>query len=363
MILLSQLSAAFLVIVFIGMLLSLVSDKYISIKPILPFVVIVIVCTMAVAYCAWLGNGGDLARYYLIMNGMKGQSLEWAITEGYYKNTPLICIMMWGIAQTENFQLLPCISSGLILSSILYVFFSEKRKLSISNEVGILYIVVLFSVTTICAILTGVRQNMAYALMILAVYRDIFKHKRNWLTWILYISMCFVHTSGILLLVIRLAALLKGKFRYFIMLWYIAVPFFSILAQLGGVFAEAFDKLMGYKEVNSSFDSRYFFARIIILCVNIVIWRVLKHNKKNDMYFSIYESFVLFALGSIMVEQLFSRMITAVVYLSLPILSEYYDFCNKRQWCITKYVLLITALGLYAYHFVFIFNYWSFVIL
>ena len=61
---------------------------------------------------------------------------------------------------------------------------------------------------------SNVRNVSAFALLAVAVYRDMVKKKRTVITYLLYIIPCFIHMSGIVIVLFRAEIPIIRKFPY-----------------------------------------------------------------------------------------------------------------------------------------------------
>ena len=312
------------------------------------------------AYSSYYGNGGDIKRYYDIMRGMEGKSFAWAHENGFYKNTILTNFLFWAIAQTGNYQLLPMFASSFTTIASFYIISREQRITNVSSCAICVYFLQIFAVATLAAILSGVRQTMAVSLFAVAVYRDFIEKKKNILTIICYLLTCTLHVATLFFLLIRLCAFVKGKMKWIFLLWGLLIPLLEKYSESEGLFGEAIDKLFLYQDIET-LDIRFILARLAILCLLYYMIIKLKQKNHNDRYLNFLEVFIVFSFGSIFVQHLFSRQMTALVHISFPLLVRYYNACSKNRWEMVQAINTFLCLGLFAYQVVFAINYWQFI--
>lgn len=312
---------------------------------------------MIMAYSIWPGNGSDLSRYFNILNRLKYMSFAEALKYGYYSSTPIANIFMWLISKTGNNKLLPCISTGIIVINTYVLIDTEKKHNKEIECNGELYLILIYSVATLLAITTGVRQNWMVTVYSLAVYREFIKGKRDIWTVLLYVAACMIHTSAIMLVTVRICAFVKGKTKAIFFLWIALAPLLERLTSVQGILGEAVSKFYGYQSIgNEGLDMRYLVARTGILIILSMMWWKVKDISNNDGYINFYGTLLIISFGSISVAHLFSRMANVVVYTSLPLLNEFYECSNLKERVGSKAALIFLSIGLLLYHYVLIKN-------
>jgi hypothetical protein len=323
------------------------------------------------AYGSYFGKGSDLKRYYEIMQEMKGRSFAWAQENGFYKNTILTNFLFWAIAQTDDYQLLPMITASITACSLCYIILSESRRKKLNSCVTCVYILQIVAIGTIALILTAVRQNVMAALFAVAVYRDFILKKKNLLTVFIYVCTCLIHVAAIFLIVIRLCAFIKSNIKYLFLFWSLLIPLLEPLLGNSDIFGESVGKLFVYKgftESGVNIDIRSILAQTGLFLVIAFRFYDLKFSYrrteflKNKMgYYNFIETFLIFTIGAIPVMHLFLRQITALTYITLPLLIDHKEIDKKNFWMYSLLGGTFLCLGLFAYQFVFAINYWEFV--
>lgn len=314
------------------------------------------------AYSIWPGNDSDLSRYFSILNRLKNMSFTEALKFGYYSSTPITNIFMWLISKTGNNKLLPCVSTGIIVINTYLLIDTEKKRskgIECNDE---LYLILVYSVATLLAITTGVRQNWMVTVYSLAIYREFIKEKKDIWTVLLYVAACMIHISAIMLVTVRFCAFVKGNKKAIFLLWIAFAPLLERLTLVHGILGEVASKFFGYRTIgNEGLDIRYLVARTGILIILAMMWWKVKYISRDDGYMNFYGTLLIISFGSISVAHLFSRMINAVVYTSLPLLNEFYECSNLREKVCSKVALIFLSIGLLTYHYVLIRNNVSFI--
>lgn len=147
-------------------------------------------------------NYGDLLRYYGILDVIEHFDLNQTIA---YFNDGLLAenILLWAVAKTGKFFLLPAISTGVVYYVSMYITGKTAEYYDQTQNIKWIILLQIF-LLPFTSIAHNVRNVLAFALLALALYRDVFMHKLNVATVILYVIASLMHTSAILLVLARL---------------------------------------------------------------------------------------------------------------------------------------------------------------
>ncbi len=357
---LAKLSVAVVAVLFFMWILLQFVDIYVPKAFKTGTAIVFCVCMMLIAYSSWLGDGADLARYYAMLDTMQGKSFAWASKYGWYNESLVTNTVMWIVAQTGNHRLLPSISTGFVLLNLFALMRMQTVRFGIRTSTQLAYLVAYIAVATFAAIMTGVRNEWMLSVYALALCRDVVQEKRNLSTVFLYIIACFIHSSALLLVAIRVAALVKGRGKYLFLGWSLLIPTAEKLLPLGGVVSEAFGKANRYMSIQD-LDIRYLIARTGVLFLLLFALRRMKKRKLVSPYLAYMEMLFIFTIGSAGIQHLYSRLINAIVIQSLPLLSETKRSMRSDEWKLFLLVLFVLSMGLIAYHMTTARIYWRFI--
>lgn len=318
-----------------------------------------VICMVLIAYSSWLGTGSDISRYYSILNGLEGKSFAWAMKNGTYKNTILTNAFFWLIAQTGNNHLLPAVSTFLILINIIYFIRLETKRDTLEPSTQITYVILYLAVASFAAVMTGVRQDWMISVFAIALHRDVVQQKRGVVTILLYAASCMIHNSALLLIIVRLASLVRGWVRYIFLGWGVLIPYAERFTSLEGIFGEAADKLNKYQGVQD-LDIRNILARTLMTAMLLVVLLWMKRKDKQNRYYGFMETLMIFCFGSVGVQHMYARLLTATSVLSLPLLADFKKRVSASVWSLFLGALMFICVGLFAYQFTLIRNYWVF---
>lgn len=134
------------------------------------------------------------------------QAVNWAEDGLVIKN-----IIFWLVSQTKDNRILPFISIFTVYVSASYIVID-----SCGDNKRIARVILLFQLMVIpfYHAYSNVRNVSAFALLAVAVYRDMVKKKRTVITYLLYIIPCFIHMSGIVIVLFRAEIPIIRKFPY-----------------------------------------------------------------------------------------------------------------------------------------------------
>lgn len=319
---------------------------------------IMAICLLFIAYFTDLGPGSDMSRYELILNSYRDKNLFWVSKYGFYSNTIVTNIYFWIIAQIGNDRLLYVSSTLFILANIFYIVYKETEYFDLDISTYALYIILIFSVASFSSILTGVRQNWMLSIFAVVVYREFRLNRKDKLNYFLYFISVMIHTQAIFLLMIRFLLVLKNKkIKYIFLIWTLCIPFANLFLRYGGVIAEAVNKLFIYED--ESYDFRIIFFKMLLTCM-FYYFLLVKNKSSKCSYYEMYEMFLIFSIGSLPVQHLFSRQVNALIYLSLPLISMFKKSKKNNFWRIFTILMSIICTVLLLYQVVFMFNYWRF---
>ena len=176
------------------------------------------------AYCYEPTYEIDLSRYFHQLEYCRtlpfSQALTWADDGLVVKN-----LLFWLISKLGDNHILPLLSMTTIFGVSTYICVDTVKESDVQP-----YRILLFQLMLLpfYNTLSNVRNVVAFALIILAIYRDLVYKKRNVATILLYILPCFIHMAGLAMLLIRLALIIVKKKPYIGLALTLGIPTASI---------------------------------------------------------------------------------------------------------------------------------------
>lgn len=258
-----------------------------------------------IAYCYEPTYEIDLSRYFDQLNYCRTIPFSEAFT---WSNDGLLVknVLFWLISRLGDNHILPLLSVGTVYGISAYICADSRDKTDCKLWVLLLFQITLFPYYSIQS---NVRNVAAFALIILAVYRDLVYKKRDLLTVLLYILPCFLHMTGFVLVLIRFLLILIKKHPYIGLAITLGIPSASIMVfenigaielpgNIGAIIRRAIWKAYS-STVNSSEyaitqrESTYFNAcRIVLFVVCVLLLMVLLSQLKDKL--AKYYEFKLF---------------------------------------------------------------------
>ena len=163
----------------------------------------------------------DIVRYIAAVKDYANVSFFRAFNHGSYENLYVIDIWFWIIAKTGNYQLIAGTSVFFTYLISLYVLqdYAHSKSFNLRQRVYTLFL--LMGLMNFCFSVNALRSELAFAMILLAVYRELYQKRRSVWTYFLYVLPIFMHFAAILLVLIRFIAVsytqafLKRTLMYF----------------------------------------------------------------------------------------------------------------------------------------------------
>lgn len=155
---------------------------------------------------------GDLSRYLQRLDRYSYYTLKQAIETYYWLDAGEVA-WNWIISKSGIPGLLSGIPQFVIMLIASYItcdYLEKKNAKESIYKAIIIQFLILPEISTI----NNVFCVSAFALFSLAAYRDLMQKKRNVWTFALYIIACLIHSSAIILVALRLAAIFIKRAKY-----------------------------------------------------------------------------------------------------------------------------------------------------
>lgn len=328
----------------------------------------VFVC--AYSYIPDIGSNEDLIRYFSEIEFYGTLPLEEALS---HAGGVLLShyFYFWLFGSMNMMHLIPAISTSTVYAVAGYITCDTAERYNSKQ-----YIVVVFLFQLImlpfCSLINNVRNVFALSLIILAVYLDVIKGKRNFFVWFCYTFGSLLHLTAFTLIIFRVFSVLGKKYFGAIVL---SQLFFAIIASkiyewgsvlffdgaIGVSFATIIRKLGNYLyNIKTPGASKYLslpwsdptiiFRLLTVMMVAftvLIIYNVLRTNNNWNSWFRDdhrYYAFVgMIGVTTIMLHFLFytpnywrfgSAVIVTIGMLLIPM------FCYYRQLTLFPKMLL-----------------------
>lgn len=169
----------------------------------------------AFAYCYRPFAETDLVRYISYICSMSNLSLAEALGYNYYGSESLfgfnlICFIC---AKIGDAYLISAFTTFVIYYIALCVTCRVAFDMNAKKKSIVLYVIFILFALNFQGIINNLRNVFSFSLIGYALFRDRYLKKRNLWTIFLYLFPCFVHSSAIVVLLIRIFIPIIGKFK------------------------------------------------------------------------------------------------------------------------------------------------------
>lgn len=157
-------------------------------------------------------NTGDLVRYFSRIEIYSQYSLKDLLARFYYREVGET-IWIWIAAKLGLPGIMPGIATGIVYGVSTYItcdYADRSDKQYLINWI----IAIQFLLLPFNSIANNVFNVTAFALVLLAVYRDLIQRRRNLWTVMLYLVPCFIQQAAFILILVRFLAVPVKKLKY-----------------------------------------------------------------------------------------------------------------------------------------------------
>lgn len=301
----------------------------------------------------------DLTRYFdMVRDIAKAENFMDVIS---YQDDGLIVrnIVFWIIGKTEDVYLLPAISNSIVYGIAGYITCDTASEYNVQKQIPI-YLLFQLSLMPFFSIISNVRNVCAFSLIILASYLDIIKEKRSMGVLLLYILPCFIHTSGIIVLLFRVVSKIAMRFKSAFIYIAVALPMiinllYNIITGLsiGGSIGRVLNTIVVKGRNYSNFDDRGLstyeqnllvssyakvqrlymmgFAVLMIIIILIIAKKFLNLSSKREVFNAFLFLICIMTIACwIFVAPHYWRFYTAAVIMCSSVLIPM--LINKNNW-------------------------------
>lgn len=178
-----------------------------------------------IGYCSVPIREIDITRYFQMIDNLRGMALHEAMA-GNGNGLVVTTFWFWLVSKIGDNNILPFMSMTTIYSILCYIVVDSLKE----RKKAIKYLLLLLVLRLpFYSVYSNVRNVSAFALLALALYRDLIKNKRGIITITLYIVPCFIHMTGFLIVLLRLFLPFIRKFPIFSIASTLGIPAVSIL--------------------------------------------------------------------------------------------------------------------------------------
>lgn len=318
-------------------------------------------------------KGWDLNVYYSVIDKMRVNGINAIQSVGTidFFDLPIIKGMFYLISKLPYNNFLQMIAVFIDYTFLILTIKAILGKRERRFRVFATFFFVHFAMSSFPSTISGVRNTMAFSILFLAVVRDILQDKKNILTLLLYIIPLGIHTSTVIVIILRLICLIlskKPRLQYFLLVWtFVLRAATSMLGPVNkGLFLNTlFDKADYYMNLgiaNLFSNFKYELFRIIIILLLSYITKkcigAIKEDNRQKTILQFVRITCFMALGSLQVYEIFNRLCIFIGWISFLPISFYVgktDIWNIKKVCFCM-LLFSGVLILMNIHHLFIYS-------
>ncbi|MGH2075733.1 EpsG family protein [Aerococcus urinaeequi] len=294
----------------------------------------------------------DLFRYFVEMNLLSRYSYLDSFSVGVYANEPLIHTVFYIIGKIGNFSLLSSTAMGTITTLIVLAGYKiiYNKNYNFANYSFFLYFTVVIGMIGIVNTMSGISQILAWSFALIAINYDYFSQNKNKIiSFLLYLIPLGIHSSSIILLLIRVFTIVfkkRSKSIWLIILWPISLSIIALVYDyLPSYFQYLTLKLELYTSGTIEISIWQTIIRIIILII-LLVWTLKKDDSEENIQMIEYKKFylvlLLFPCSSIFASTMFGRMTSLILLASFPNFDKMIRNRTLVGWLSVVSILIIT---------------------
>lgn len=270
----------------------------------------------------------DLYKHYQTIDYFKIHGWDYVKTTYIFKTLPIYGVYFYLISLLPVKEFLPAVTVFITY----FLSFNLIYKISRDNNIKKSYIMITFSFfilgTDYLSVISGIRNMLAFSIFVYFLYIDLVEKKHKLLCFLIYIALCALHDSVIILVLFRIIVCIYNRFtRITLMLALVFWTFFldSILNIVnlftGSYFIKITEKVGFYYIGILDYNLRtVLFELLCLILLTLIFISYHQENRNKNYYPSKYWHYIFitiaFTLGSIKQYELFLRMTGFIMYAS-----------------------------------------------
>lgn len=267
---------------------------------------------------AKLRHGGFKCLRRMIENG-----------EEHWDSLPVCGVYFYLISLFPDNGMLPAVTIFLAYGSMFWVLWRASQRYEVNKWYLLVASFFILSTYWFYDICSGIRNGLTFTLFCFFAYVELVEKKWRPACWVGYVAMCLMHSSGILMMMIRIALLLSGKKNskfMSVLVFFALILGEAVMPRLGEITNIEYLKLISEKAERATATSGFVNGTqylvnvsVFVVAVCVFCYAVYVIKKQTEKYesFSDYINFVqlivFFMLGSITFTLTFIRFARWVI--------------------------------------------------
>lgn len=298
----------------------------------------------------------DILRHYATMYRAHNHTFESALTSEAFDSLMGYYLLLKVFSYAKLPVMLPTVITFIGYYILVYMVSKLDNEHNTMSRFTTIYL--LLSSVSFLGFCSGIRQYTIFVIFIITFYMEIKYKSLKPLAYLIYILLLTLHTSMLIIIIMRLIVDLIFKFRRtkvfmgIVIFWGLFQnSFISLLGELfgGNVYVDAFLEMSDYYRENESkliFPNYAFRLVFLIFCIFVVLRLMKKGGEEKNLpktyiIFSLVVS--LFALGAVTNYDVFARFSIFATMLIAPLLPSFLKDLHPN-----KRVILYLGLSMFA---------------
>ncbi len=249
--------------------------------------------------------------------------------DNHWNSLPVCGFYFYLISRFPDNGMLPAVTIFLAYGSMFWVLWRASQRYEVNK--WYLFVASFFILSTywFYDICSGIRNGLTFTLFCLFAYVELVEKKYKPACWLGYLAMCLMHSSGILMMMIRIALLLSGKKNskfMSVLVFFAMILGGAVVPRLGEITNIEYLQLISEKAERATATSGFvngtqYLVNVSVFVVSVCVfyYAVYVIKKQTEKYesFSDYINFVqlivFFMLGSITFTLTFIRFARWVI--------------------------------------------------
>ncbi len=267
---------------------------------------------------AKLRRGGFKCLRRMIENG-----------EEHWDSLPVCGFYFYLISLFPDNGMLPAVTIFLAYGSMFWVLWRASQRYEVNKWYLLVASFFILSTYWFYDICSGIRNGLTFTLFCFFAYVELVEKKWRPACWVGYVAMCLMHSSGILMMMIRIALLLSGKKNgkfMSVLVFFALILGGAVVPRLGEITNIEYLKLISEKAERATATSGFvngtqylvnvsvFVAAVCVFCyAAYVIKKQTEKYESFSYYINFVQLIVFFMLGSITFTLTFIRFARWVI--------------------------------------------------
>lgn len=358
-----------LLVLSIPILIGLFTNYKLNRKSVIFYGLLISISISLLAYFTDPPIEDDLARYYNEIDNMRIRGIYFVINQGTWQGTIISNLILYIISLTEDNHLLPFFIIFIEMICVFYIIQSEKNRVGLSTKNMMWYLFIYFGICDIFVSISGIRFMFGLTIAAVILYDDLIcsKYKIGFKKYIYYLVLPLIHSSLIIILLLRILTLVKHHVKIFyaaILVWPVLLQPISLLFKTIPIplLQNISGKMISYRNYSDISQSpiRTVGFLIFSLCFLIMLLESISNYPQEDYLKFITFLFLFSISGLYSIVSIYFRFTSLQVILLPPLINK--AFKNKKIESILKLSLFGSLQIFYIYQYILYFSRWKFII-